>query len=140
MPCKQRSLRSRKEKAVFQRERRRPKRLGEKLLAIRVKLEVSQSQLARLLDFDKGVPRISEYERGTREPDLILLLKYSELVHVSINVLADDSQELTFPENWKIPKRVTDLLTQQRRIRILKRIDNLRKELTSEGAEDDGNH
>lgn len=107
---------------MFQRERRKPKRLGEKLLAIRIKLEVSQLQLARLLDFDKGVPRISEYERGTREPDLILLLKYSELAHVSINVLADDNRELTFPENWKIPQRVTDLLMQQRRIRIQKRI------------------
>ena len=125
---------------MFQRERRKPKRLGEKLLAIRVKLEVSQSQLATLLDFDKGVPRISAYERGTREPDLLLLLKYSELAHISINVLADDSQELTFPENWKIPKRVMDLLTQQRRIKIQKRINSLRKELSGEGTEDDGNH
>jgi transcriptional regulator with XRE-family HTH domain len=125
---------------VFQRERRRPKRLGEKLLAIRRKLEVSQSQLAKLLNFDKGVARISEYENGIREPDLLLLLKYSELVHVSINVLADDSRELTFPENWKIPKHLTELLTQQRRVRIQKRIDNLRKELSGEGAEDDGHH
>ena len=106
---------------MFQRERRKPKRLGEKLLAIRRKLEVSQSELARLMDFDKGVARISEYERGTREPDLILLLQYSELAHVSINVLADDTCELQFPENWKIPKRVTDFLGQQRRVRIQKK-------------------
>jgi transcriptional regulator with XRE-family HTH domain len=55
---------------VGQRGRKKPKRLGEKLLAIRFKLEVSQSQLAKLLEFDKGVARISEYERGNREPDL----------------------------------------------------------------------
>ena len=115
---------------MFQRERRKPKRLGQKLLAIRCKLEVSQSELAKLLDFDKGVARISEYERGTREPDLILLLKYSELADVSINMLADDNRELEFPNNWKIPKRVTDFLAQQRRVRIQKRIDNLRKELS----------
>ena len=67
-----------------QRGRKKPKRLGEKLLAIRFKLEVSQSQLAKLLEFDKGVARISEYERGNREPDLMTLLKYSELARVSI--------------------------------------------------------
>ena len=113
-----------------QRGRKKPKRLGEKLLAIRFKLEVSQSQLAKLLEFDKGVARISEYERGIREPDLMTLLKYSELVRVSMNVLADDTRELKFPENWKRPKRVTDLLLHQRRVRIQNRIDDLRRQLS----------
>jgi hypothetical protein len=36
------------------RGRKKPKRLAEKLLAIRFKLEVSQNQLAKLLEFDKG--------------------------------------------------------------------------------------
>lgn len=121
----------RREKAVGQiRARRKPKRLAEKLLAIRFKLEVSQSQLAKLLEFDKGVARISEYERGNREPDLLTLLKYSDLARVSINVLADDTCELKFPENWKRPRRVTDLLMQQRRVRIQSRIDDLRGQLS----------
>jgi len=121
----------RREKAVGQiRARRKPKRLAEKLLAIRFKLEVSQSQLAKLLEFDKGVARISEYERGNREPDLLTLLKYSELARVSINVLADDTRELKFSENWKRPRRVTDLLMQQRRVRIQNRIDDLRGQLS----------
>ena len=113
-----------------QRGRKKPKRLGEKLLAIRFKLEVSQSQLAKLLDFDKGVARISEYEHGNREPDLMTLLKYSELARVSMNVLADDTRELKFPENWKRPKRVTDSLLEQQRVRIQDRIDNLRSQLS----------
>ena len=121
----------RREKAVGQiRARRKPKRLAEKLLAIRFKLEVSQSQLAKLLEFDKGVARISEYERGNREPDLLTLLKYSELARVSINVLADDTRELTFPESWKRPKQVADLLERQRRGRIQNRIDLLRQQLS----------
>jgi transcriptional regulator with XRE-family HTH domain len=115
---------------VGQRGRKKPKRLGEKLLAIRFKLEVSQSQLAKLLEFDKGVARISEYERGNREPDLMTLLKYSELARVSMNILADDARELKFPENWKRPKRVTDLLLQQRRVGIQKRINDLRRQLS----------
>ena len=113
-----------------QRRRKKPKRLGEKLLAIRFKLEVSQSQLAKLLDFDKGIARISEYEHGNREPDLMTLLKYSELARVSMNVLADDTRELKFPENWKRPKRVTDSLLEQQRVRIQDRIDNLRSQLS----------
>jgi transcriptional regulator with XRE-family HTH domain len=114
---------------VGQRGRKKPKRLGEKLLAIRFKLEVSQSQLAKLLEFDKGVARISEYEHGNREPDLLTLLKYSELARVSMNVLADDARELTFPKSWKRPKHVTELLEQQRRGSIQNRIDILRRQL-----------
>jgi transcriptional regulator with XRE-family HTH domain len=115
---------------VGQRGRKKPKRLGEKLLAIRFKLEVSQSQLAKLLEFDKGVARISEYERGIREPDLMTLVKYSKLVRVSMDVLADDSRELKFPQSWKRPKRATDLLLQQRNVGIQNRIDLLRRQLS----------
>ena len=87
------------------RERRKPDRLAEKLLTIRRKLGVSQSQLATLLEFDKGSARISEYEHGYRQPDLIVLLNYAKLVRVSLDVLADDTRELKFPKNWKPPKR-----------------------------------
>jgi transcriptional regulator with XRE-family HTH domain len=115
---------------VGQRGRKKPKRLGEKLLAIRIQLNISQSQLATLLEFDKGIARISEYERGIREPDLMTLVKYSKLARVPMDVLADDSRELKFPESWKIPKRVTDLLLQQRNVRIQNRIDLLRRQLS----------
>lgn len=113
-----------------QRGRKKPKRLGEKLLAIRVKLDISQSQLAKLLEFDKGFARISEYERGIREPDLMTLVKYSKLARVPMDVLADDSRELKFPESWKRPKQVTELLERQRRGRIQNRIDILRRQLS----------
>jgi len=115
---------------VGQRGRKKPKRLGEKLLAIRVKLDVSQSQLAKLLEFDKGIARISEYERGIREPDLMTLVKYSKLARVPMDVLADDSRELKFPESWKRPKQVTEFLERQRRGRIQNRIDILRRQLS----------
>ena len=113
-----------------QRGRKKPKRLGEKLLAIRVKLDVSQSQLAKLLEFDKGIARISEYEHSIREPDLMTLVKYSKLAHVPMDVLADDSRELKFPESWKRPKQVTELLERQRRGRLQNRIDILRRQLS----------
>jgi transcriptional regulator with XRE-family HTH domain len=115
---------------VGQTGRKKPKRLGEKLLAIRVKLDISQSQLAKLLEFDKGIARISEYERGIREPDLMTLVQYSKLARVPMDVLADDSRELKFPESWKRPKQVTELLERQRRGRIQNRIDILRRQLS----------
>ena len=98
--------------------RKKPNRLGEKLLAIRLQLGVSQSQLAKLLDFDKGTARISEYETDNREPDLMTLLKYSRLVRVPMEALADDQLELKFPKAWKRPKHVTELLRQQGLVRI----------------------
>lgn len=106
--------------------RRKPEKLPAKLLAIRQKLEVSQSQMAQLLELETGYPRISEYEVGKREPDLLILLRYTKLVRVSIDVLANDNLELKFPKNWKRPKSVTELLIRQRRVRIQNRIDVLR--------------
>jgi transcriptional regulator with XRE-family HTH domain len=85
--------------------RRKPERLPAKLLTIRQKMEVSQSQMAKLLELETGYPRISEYEIGKREPDLIILLRYAKLARVSMDVLADDARELKFRKNWKPPKR-----------------------------------
>lgn len=74
--------------------RARPKRLAAKLRTIRNQLGLSQSQLARQLEFDKGTARISEYEHGTREPELSLLLRYARLAKVSVESLIDDKMEL----------------------------------------------
>ena len=100
--------------------RKKPEKLPAKLLAIRLKLEVSQSQLLRLLDTDKTTARISEYEHGIREPDLNTLLKYAKLARVSLDTLADDNRELKFRKNWKKPRRVNEILRRDglRRIQI----------------------
>ena len=97
-----------------QRPRSRPQYLAAKLLAIRQKLGVSQSQLAKLLNLDKGVARISEYENGIREPDLIVLLDYAKLARVSMDILANDNCELVFPKQWKRPRNAKALLMQKR--------------------------
>jgi transcriptional regulator with XRE-family HTH domain len=90
---------------VGKKPRDRPKHLAAKLLAIRHKLGVSQSQLTKLLDFDQGSARISAYENGVREPDLLLLFRYAQLARVKMDVLINDKVELKFPKNWKPPKR-----------------------------------
>ena len=75
--------------------RRKPKRLAGKLSAIRQRLEVSQTEMARLLDLKQTYTVVSSYESGRREPDLIILLRYARLARVPMETLVDDS--LKFP-------------------------------------------
>ena len=74
--------------------RKQPRRLARKLLAIRNGLGLSQTEMARRLDLDKAYTVISAYERGTREPDLITLLRYARLARVTVDVLIDDKATL----------------------------------------------
>ena len=62
---------------------------------IRLYLGVSQGKLATLLKLNKSAVRVSEYEAGLREPNLIVLLRYARLVNVSTDVLIDDSLGLS---------------------------------------------
>jgi transcriptional regulator with XRE-family HTH domain len=76
--------------------RQKAKRLAEKLLKIRLALDVSQDgMMVRLGLADEHVrSRISAYERGTREPALPVLLRYARCVGISTDVLIDDELEL----------------------------------------------
>lgn len=76
--------------------RRKPERLGRKLAAIRDRLAVSQSEMARLLDLQVSYTVVSSYELGTGEPDLLTLLRYARLAGVSVESLVDDKMPLTF--------------------------------------------
>lgn len=74
-----------------------PKRLGEKLRRIRESLGDSQAGFLERLGNPEAILQtsISAYERGKREPPLLILLKYARLIDASIDVLVDDS--LDFP-------------------------------------------
>jgi len=50
--------------------------------------------MAKLLRLKKTYTVISSYERGTGEPNLIILLRYSRLARVSMDVLVDDKLNL----------------------------------------------
>jgi len=86
--------------------REKPERLAEKLLQIRLSLELSQNQMLEKLDLSEKVFRsaVSGYELGTREPTLPILLKYARLVRISTDVLIDD--ELDLPESLLTGKKV----------------------------------
>ena len=76
--------------------RQRPERLAEKLLQIRMSLGLSQSELLRRLEVEDAISykKISDYERGEREPSLIILLQYARVAGVCVDVLIDDGMEL----------------------------------------------
>ena len=96
-----------------QKRAKQPKLVAEKLLAIREKLGLSRLQLASLLRFYKPV-RIAEYERGVREPELIVLLNYAKVGRISLDVLANENLELNFRKNWKRPRNAKALVMQDR--------------------------
>jgi transcriptional regulator with XRE-family HTH domain len=76
--------------------RRRPKHLAAKLLQIRVGLGLSQNELIERLGLSGHLRRgkISEFERGEREPDLLTLLSYADAAGVCTDVLIDDRKQL----------------------------------------------
>jgi transcriptional regulator with XRE-family HTH domain len=76
--------------------RPKPKRLAEKLLRIRLSLNLSQNELIRRLDFEKELVQgtISTYELGKREPSLPLLLRYARISGVCVDALIDDELDL----------------------------------------------
>jgi transcriptional regulator with XRE-family HTH domain len=82
------------------RQKKRPKRLPEKLLEIRVKLGLSQGGMSRLLGGDDAERAyISKYERGVLEPPLELLLEYARAISTTgrgefLEALIDDSMNL----------------------------------------------
>lgn len=83
------------------RARPKPKRLAEKLLQIRLALDLSQGGMLARLELDESHFRsaVSGYELGTREPPLPVLLRYARLAKVSTDVLIDD--ELDLPKRLK---------------------------------------
>lgn len=76
--------------------RTRPKYLSSKLRRVREALGLSQTEIGKQLGLDVEFARnyVSGYERGTREPTLDVLLRYSEISGCWMNVLVDDGLEL----------------------------------------------
>jgi len=75
--------------------RSQPLRLAKKLQTIRVGwLRLSQTEMAKALDLTVHYTAVSHFELGTREPSLMVLLKYARLAGISMEVLIDDNLDL----------------------------------------------
>jgi transcriptional regulator with XRE-family HTH domain len=75
---------------------RKPHRLGEKLLAIRRALKLSQNGILRQLELSDELSQAewSAYERGVRIPSLPVVLLVAKLAGVWMDVLVDDELDL----------------------------------------------
>lgn len=84
--------------------RKKPSRLAEKLLEIRVKLGLSQNGMIRRLGLTDELQQdyISKFERGVLIPPLHVLLAYAEAANIWVEVLIKDLLDL--PE--ELPSRV----------------------------------
>ncbi|MEO6589691.1 MAG: hypothetical protein ABIP06_10335 [Pyrinomonadaceae bacterium] len=76
--------------------RKLPVRLTEKLLAVRTRLAGSQRGLIRAINMEGELSQaeISMFEKGTRQPNLIVLRKYAVLARIWIDYLVKDEWEL----------------------------------------------
>jgi transcriptional regulator with XRE-family HTH domain len=85
--------------------RTRLKCLPEKLLRIRLELGLSQNGMLERLGFSDELFRsnVSQYELGTREPPLPVLLQYAMAANVYVDVLINDQVDLpdTLPARKK---------------------------------------
>jgi transcriptional regulator with XRE-family HTH domain len=81
--------------------RTRLSRLPEKLLRIRLELGLSQNGMLEHLGYSQELFRsnVSQYELGSREPPLPVLLQYARAANIYVDVLLDE--ELDLPE--KLP-------------------------------------
>jgi transcriptional regulator with XRE-family HTH domain len=74
--------------------RNKPLKLSHKLLAIRRRLGKSQTEMARALELKVHYSAVSNFELGTREPDLIIVLRYARLAGVPMETIVDDQMNL----------------------------------------------
>lgn len=80
-----------------QARRPQPTRLALKLRQVRTLLGLSQEQMADRLKHVKSPPQpghISEFERGKREPSLLVLVAYARASGVLVDELVDDELDL----------------------------------------------
>lgn len=73
-------------------QRRRPKRLAERLLQIREALSLSQKEMAERLGVTRG--HVSKYERGKTAPPLEVVLAYARAGNVQMEQIIDDDLDL----------------------------------------------
>lgn len=102
--------------------RRNPKRLAEKLAAIRRVLNLSQRGLIRQMGLADELTQaeVSMFESGRRIPGLLVLREYSLLAGIYMDVLVDDELDLPdkLPANPKsdgIKREVKAKTTSKRR-------------------------
>lgn len=89
--------------------RPQPDRLAEKLRQLRIRLGYTLEEMALALAKVKKSPpnksHIHRFEAGIREPSLLVLLEYSRVTGVPLEILIDDEIDLPKYSSRKSNKR-----------------------------------
>lgn len=95
--------------------RRTPKRLAEKLLTIRLGLNLSQRGLIRKMGLEGELKQaeVSMYESGRRSPSILVLREYALLAGVWIDYLVAD--DLDLPETLPAKMNVKNPIESRRK-------------------------
>lgn len=95
----------------------KPTRLAEKLVQIRTALGLSQNEMISRLGLSDELIReeVSTFERGLRQPPLIVLLRYARVVGISTDVLIDD--ELNLPAKLLKGTTTPEAISRKRTLR-----------------------
>lgn len=95
--------------------RPRPTRLPAKLRQIRTALGLTQQQMFELLG-ETRTPlyrgHVGEYETGSREPPMLVVLRYARVVGVPMELLVDD--DLDLPGMLPPPREVEGVMPTKR--------------------------
>jgi len=75
------------------RKRPYPRKTAKKLKQIRLRLGLSQGEIASRLGVENRA-QISAYENGTRDCPVVFLLKYARLARVPLETVVDDQLSL----------------------------------------------
>ncbi len=89
--------------------RPKPARLGVKLRAVRLHLGLTQTEMAGRVEGPEQrlfTKYVSNFERGEKEPSLVVLLRYARAAGLSVEALIDDAMSL--PEGFdEVATRLT---------------------------------
>lgn len=99
------------------RQRPQPKLLARKLLRIRQHLGIGQVEMAKRLSRVPGAPgdgsAVSRFERGLREPNLLVLVAYADLAGMVIDPIIDDRWSMELFE-WALSGESLDKIAKRK--------------------------
>ena len=94
-----------------------PRLLAKKLLRIRQHLGIGQLEMYRRLKQVPGGPpggsMVSRYERGERQPNLLVLIAYAELAEIIVDPIIDDRWNMELFE-WALNSKSLEKIVKRR--------------------------
>lgn len=99
--------------------------IGSKIIALRKKFNISQSELAKRVDVSRTI--IGNYERNENTPSIDILLKIAKEFNVSVDFLIGEGELSSYDK--EVLKRINDIehLPEEDKQHIFYLIDNVVK-------------